>query len=80
MRVLSSVKPRQGYLGPDGLRLAAEAYEGALHIMNEDLAALPPHRARRLVARYVMHEALRGQRDPVLLREGAMKYLRRVAR
>jgi hypothetical protein len=72
-------KPRQHYLGPDGLRLAAEAYEAALHAVNEDVCDLPPHRARRLIAQFVMRQALRGHRDPVELRVGAMDYLRREA-
>ncbi len=72
-------KPGQHYLGPDGLRLAAEAYEAALHTVSEDLCDLPPHRARRLIAQFVMRQALRGYRDPVKLRVGALDYLRREA-
>ena len=55
-------KPRQHYLGPDGLRLAAEGTR--LHCtLSEDLCDLPPHRARRLIAQFVMRQALRGYRN-----------------
>ena len=47
--------------------------------MSEDLCDLPPHRARRLIAQFVMRQALRGYRDPVKLRVGALDYLRREA-
>jgi hypothetical protein len=67
------------YLGPDSLRIAAEAYESALQAIDEDVVDLPAHRARRLIARYVMRQALRGQRDPEKLRKRAVEYLKRVA-
>ena len=34
-----------------------------------------PYTARQVVARYVMHEALKGQRDLNRLRDGALAYL-----
>jgi hypothetical protein len=80
MPTVRSFEPRQPYLGPDGLRVAVKAYETALHTIDENvLVGLSPHRARRLIARYVMRQALRGQRDPERLREGAVNFLKRVA-
>jgi hypothetical protein len=73
-------KPDQPYLGPDGLRLAAQAYEAALREIGEDLRDIPGHRARRIVARCVIREALRGHRDPGRLRGRAVAILKRVAR
>jgi hypothetical protein len=73
-------KPDQPYLGPDGLRLAAQAYEAALREIGEDLRDIPGHRARRIVARCVIREALRGRRDPGRLRGRAVAILKRVAR
>ena len=75
-----SSKPDQPYLGPDGLRVAAQAYEAALCEIGADLGDIPGHRARRIVARCVIHEALRGHRDPVRLQGRAVAILKRVAK
>ena len=79
MSAIHSFRHRQRYLGPDGLRIATEAYEAALRDASEYLEKLPPHRARRIVARWVIREALRGHRDPGRLRERAVAYVKRVA-
>jgi hypothetical protein len=73
-------KPGQPYLGPDGLRIAAQAFEAALEEIGADTRDLPPHRARRMVARCVVREALRGHRDPSRLRDHAVAVVKRVAR
>lgn len=73
-------KPDQPYLGPDGLRIAAQAFEAALYEIGEDTRGLPPHRARRMVARCVVRQALRGHRDPSRLRDHAVAVVKRVAR
>jgi hypothetical protein len=67
-------------LGPDELRIAADAYEAALSDASEYLHPLPPHRARRIVAAFVIREALRGQRDPGRLRDRAVAFVKRVAK
>jgi hypothetical protein len=68
------------YLGPDGLRIAAEAYEAAMQELGEQLRTLPGHQARRMVAKCVIRQALKGQRDPGRLRERAVAIVKRVAR
>lgn len=68
----------QAHLGPDHLRLAAEAFEAALLSVQEVACDFPPYRARQLLARYVMEGALRGERDPVRLRQHALERLRLV--
>ena len=73
-------KPGQPYLGPDGLRIAAQAFEAALEEIGAETRELPPHRARRIVARCVVREALRGHRDPSRLRDHAVAVVKRVAR
>jgi hypothetical protein len=77
MPVVYPFKPHQPYLGPDGLRLAAEAFDAALHSMGEGVCDFSGHRVRRLLARHVMEQALRGYRDPTLLRAGALDSLKR---
>jgi hypothetical protein len=79
MSTVHPFRPGQRYLGPDGLRIATEAYEAALSDASEYLEKLPPHRARRIVAKCVIREALRGHRDPGRLRERAVAYVKRVA-
>ena len=61
----------EAHLGPDDLRLAAEAFETALLSVQEVACDFPPYRARQLLARYVMERALRGDRDRVQLRQYA---------
>ena len=50
-------------LGPDDLRLASEAFEAALFSLDEGTTAIHPYTARQVLARYIIHQALRGQRD-----------------
>jgi hypothetical protein len=73
-------KPGQPYLGPDGLRIAAQAFEAAMEEVGADTRDLPPHRARRIVARCVVREALRGHRDPSRLQDRAVTVVKRIAR
>jgi hypothetical protein len=73
-------KADQPYLGPDGLRIAGQAYEAALHAVNEELWSFPPHRLRRVIARCVIRAALKGHRDPQRLRDRAVALLKRVAK
>ncbi len=68
----------QAYLGPDDLRLAADTFETALFSVQEVACDFPPYKARQLLARYVMERVLRGDRDPVQLREYAFDRLGRV--
>jgi hypothetical protein len=63
-------------LGPDDLRLAADAFEAALHSLDESTCNGPPHAARRLLARYVIERTLSGERDVTVLRDGALSWLR----
>jgi hypothetical protein len=78
MSTVHPSKAGQRYLGPDGVRIATEAYEAALRDASEYLEKLPPHTARRIVARCVIGDALRGQRDPGRLRDRAVAYVKRV--
>jgi hypothetical protein len=80
MSTAHSFKPDQPFLGPDGLRIAAQAYEAALDEISDDVRDLPGHRVRRIVAKCVLREALRGHRDPHRLRERAVAIVKRVNR
>ena len=60
-------------LPPTDLRLVAEAYNTALSSLPAEAYELQPYEARRLVAIYVIDAALGGERNPVRLREGALK-------
>ena len=73
-------KANQPHLVPDGLRIAGQAYEAALHAVSEELWRFPPHRIRRVVARCVIRAALKGHRDPQRLRDRAIALLKRLAR
>jgi hypothetical protein len=66
-------------LGPDDLRLAADAFEAALQSLNESVCAVAPHAARQLLAHYIIEKALSGQCDPRQLREGALAHLKLAA-
>jgi hypothetical protein len=71
--------PHIHVLGPDDLRLAADAFEAALHCIGESTCEHSPHATRRLLAHYVIERALAGERDFVALRDGALCYVRRPA-
>jgi hypothetical protein len=62
-------------LEPDDLRLAADALEAALRSVDEGTTEAPAYTARRILARYIMNQALLGQRDLDHLRDGALAYL-----
>jgi len=62
-------------LGPDDLRLAADAFEAALHSLDESACDTSPHATRRILARYVIERALSGERDLSRLRDGALAYV-----
>jgi len=62
-------------LGPDDLRMAANAYDAALRSLDEDNCPQNPHTARLLIGRYIIERALAGERDPVKLAEGALSCL-----
>ena len=67
--------PRNLILGPDALRIAADAFEAALQSFHEGICEIEPHKARLLLARHIIVEAQRGQRDPQRLRDAALKHL-----
>jgi hypothetical protein len=62
-------------LDPDDLRLAADAFEGALQSLPEQARELRPYTARHLLARYIIERALNGERDPTRLMESALNSL-----
>jgi hypothetical protein len=78
MSIFSSFPPSQS-LWPEDLRVAANAFEQALRALPPEAHELGPHRARQLVARYVMDKTLNGVRDPVRLRDGALQYVTLIA-
>ena len=78
VRLVGVVHRRQGFrvLGPDDLRIAADAFEDALKSMHEDDCEVSPHTARQMLARYIVEKALAGERDRGRLRDGALDVLR----
>jgi hypothetical protein len=62
-------------IGPDDLRMAADAFEAALRALDERICPQNPYAARRIIGRYIIERALAGERDPVKLREGAVMCL-----
>jgi hypothetical protein len=62
-------------LGPDDLRLAADAFEAALHAIDEGTCETSAHVTRRLLARYVIERALGGEREVAALCDGALAYV-----
>ena len=67
-------------LSPEDLKAAADAFDAALSSLPKHASNISPHTARRLVARYVMHRALNGQRDPARLRVEALASVALAAR
>ena len=80
MQAIIAFKSGQPYVGPDGLRIAAQAYEAALQAVDDELDRFPAHKMRRVVARCVMRAALKGHRDPERLRNRAVALVERLAR
>jgi hypothetical protein len=66
-------------LGPDDLRMAADAFDAALRALDEDTCPHNPHAARLIIGRYIIQRALAGERDPVKLAEGALTCLELMA-
>jgi hypothetical protein len=62
-------------LGPDDLRVAAEAFEAALNNLNEGFGAIDAYSARQSLARFIMDRTLRGERDRLRLTKAALKDL-----
>jgi hypothetical protein len=67
--------PKTQVLGPDDLRLAADAFEAALLTIHENTCESPARTTRRLLAQYVIEHALTGERDFEALRNGALGYV-----
>lgn len=65
-------------LGPEDLRRAADAFEMALHALDEETCAINPYTARQILARLVIERALRGEQDPALMCAGALAELQQV--
>jgi hypothetical protein len=63
-------------LTPHDLRLAADAFEAALHGLDESVP-IDPFTARRTLARYVIEHVFDGERDPGRLSAGALEHLMR---
>jgi hypothetical protein len=67
-------------LGPDDLHLASDAFEAALRSVDQATTDVHPYTVRQVLARYIIHQAMRGQRDWDHLREGALAYLAQIRR
>ena len=68
-----AIRIYQNVLAPEDIRVAASAYESTIKSLE---VVVERDAAREQVARYIMERALRGERDPIRLREGALAYLR----
>jgi hypothetical protein len=71
---MGSIRPLtdREVLSPEDIRVAASALEAALTFLNH-----PQEPAtRETLARYIVHRALHGERDPIRLRDGALAHLR----
>jgi len=64
--------PNRDVLAPEDIRVAALAFEATL----KSLDVVEGDAAREAVARYIMEQALQGERDPLRLRDGALANLR----
>jgi hypothetical protein len=64
---------RRDILGPDDISVAVSAFEAALGTFD----GFVEKRTTETLARYIVHRALRGERDADELREGALSALRR---
>jgi hypothetical protein len=62
-------------LGPDDLRIAADAFEAVVSELDESTCEHAPYVARRLIARHIIERSLSGERDAGKLREGALRYV-----
>ena len=64
--------PNQNVLSPEDIRIAALAFEATIKSLDVVSAG---DAARESVARYIMEQALQGERDPLRLRDGALAHL-----
>jgi hypothetical protein len=67
-------------LGPDDLRMAADAFEAALRALDEATCPYNPHTVRLIIGRYIIERALAGERDPAKLGHGALMCLETVGK
>lgn len=67
-------------LGPDHLKIAGRAFEGALEQCAEVKNEMHPLAVRRVLASVIMREALAGEHDEARLRKEALDQLERTAR
>jgi hypothetical protein len=65
--------PNRDVLAPEDIRVAALAFEATLKSLD---IVVEGDAARESVARYIMEQALQGERDPLRLRDGALAHLR----
>ncbi len=64
--------PPQEILNPEDIRVAVSAFEAALQSLHGEVEE---QAARETLARYIMHHALLGERDPIQLRDAALAHL-----
>ena len=62
--------PSQNVLSPEDIRVAALAFEATI----KSLDVVSADAMRESVARYIMEQALQGERDPLRLRDGALAH------
>ncbi|WP_112662307.1 hypothetical protein [Microvirga flavescens] len=68
---------RIGHFGPDQIQILQQAYHQALHELTEETSdhVVPARQVRRLLARLIIEAAGKGQSDPQVLSETALKVL-----
>jgi hypothetical protein len=64
--------PYPDVLAPEDIHLAASAFESTLRSLDGKAAE---ESTREAVARYIMDRAMRGERDPIRLRDGALAHI-----
>lgn len=76
-----TVKPfHRQPLGPDQLKVAGKAFEGALEHCAEVENDMHPLAVRKVLASVIMREALAGEQDEARLQQEALDQLERTAR
>jgi hypothetical protein len=63
-----------GALLPDEVDIAAAAFQAALAAIDASIH-IDPYAVRRCLAEYISEHALLGERDPRILRDGALRHL-----
>lgn len=66
-------------LGPEDLRRAADAFEMALHALDEATCAMNPYLTRQMLARLIIERALSGDQDPAQMCASALEELRQLS-